>query len=130
MEVLPVNAKSRPIHLNLFKMTFPPMAIVSILHRLSGVLLFLFLPFALYTLSQSLGSHSDFSALKQLLDTIPMKLLMWIFLSAVAFHVMAGLRHMLMDCGLAESVQSGRRSAYFIIFFEVVAVILIGVGLW
>jgi len=97
-----VNKVERPVHLDLTRMTFPPMAIVSILHRISGVLLFLLLPFALYLLHHSLSSQDSFDQLQHQLHSPMMKLLSWILISSVAFHFFAGLRHMVMDCGIGE----------------------------
>ncbi|MDP1575052.1 MAG: succinate dehydrogenase, cytochrome b556 subunit [Coxiellaceae bacterium] len=125
-----MNAKSRPIHLNLMKMKFPPMAIVSIMHRISGVLLFLLLPLALYLLHASLKSQVSFAELHAFVAMPIVKFLLWMLVSAVSFHLFAGIRHMLMDCGLGEQVKSARMTAYLIIALEVVAVVLAGVWLW
>lgn len=123
--------QTRPIHLDLTKMKFPPMAIVSIMHRISGVILFLLLPFVLYFLEYSLSSKTDFTALQQsLLLSFPMKILLWSFIAALCFHFLAGIRHMLMDCGLAESLIAAKRSAYLILLLEIIAVIIVGVWLW
>jgi succinate dehydrogenase, cytochrome b556 subunit len=100
------------------------------MHRISGVLLFLLLPFALYLLQGSLLSRSDFIAMQQSLTTVPMKILLLLLVASVAFHFMAGIRHMLMDCGLGESLKAAKRSAFLIMFLEIVAVIYIGVWLW
>ena len=125
-----VNTYSRPVHLDLTKMKFPPMAIISIMHRISGVLLFLLLPFVLYLLHTSLQSQDSFTQL-QLFVALPfIKFLMWMLICAVCFHFLAGIRHMLMDCGLAESLQTARVTAYFIIFLEIFAMIFVGVWLW
>lgn len=106
------------------------MAVISIMHRISGVLLFLLLPFALYLLQGSLASRGDFAAMHESLASIPFKILLWLFIASVTFHFMAGIRHMLMDCGLGESLKAARRSALLIMFLEIVAVIYIGVWLW
>lgn len=125
-----MTTKPRPIHLNLTKMKFPPMAIVSILHRVSGVFLFLLLPLALYLLHASLHSQESFLQLTTFVAMPFIKFLLWVLVSAAAFHLFAGIRHMLMDCGIGERVQSAKITAYFIIFLEVIAIILAGVWLW
>ena len=125
-----MNAKSRPIHLNLMKMKFPPMAIVSILHRVSGVLLFLLLPLALYLLHTSLKSQMSFVGLHVFVAMPIVKFLLWALISAASFHFFAGIRHMVMDCGFGEQLKSARVTAYLIIALEVVAVVLSGVWLW
>lgn len=125
-----VNTSSRPINLDLTGMKFPPMAIISIMHRVSGVLLFLLLPFVLYLLHQSLHSQESFALLQQTLSSFVMKFFVWVLISAVCFHFFAGIRHMLMDCGLGESVKTARLTAYFIMVLEVIVMLLIGVWLW
>src|SRR5579864_4138328 len=104
----------RPVHLDLTRMKFPPMAIVSVMHRISGVVLFLLLPLVLYLLHTSLQSGTDFSYLYYFTAMTSVKILLWILISAVSFHLFAGIRHMVMDCGFAESLKAGRISAYVI----------------
>lgn len=126
----PVN-NTRPVHLDLTRMKFPPMAIVSIMHRVSGVLLFLLLPFVLYLLRTSLHSQSDFDQLQSMMMSSATALFfLWVLVCAVSFHFLAGLRHMLMDCGLAESLKSARATAYLLIVLELLVMICAGVWLW
>ena len=125
-----MNAKTRPVHLNLMKIKFPPMAIVSIMHRISGVLLFLLLPLALYLLHASLKSQISFTELHVFVEMPVVKFLLWVLVSAASFHLFAGIRHMVMDCGLGEQVKSARITAYLIIALEIVVVVLAGVWLW
>lgn len=122
--------KSRPVNLDLTKFHFPPMAIISICHRISGVLLFLFLPVLLYLLHQSLLSSGHFSSMQHLLQTGGMRFLLWVILCATLFHLIAGIRHLLMDLGWGESVNAGRASAYAVIVIAVILFILSGVWLW
>lgn len=124
-----MNTK-RPVHIDLTRMKFPPMAIVSILHRLSGVVLFLLLPLILYLLHTSLYSQSDFSALQLFIAEPTVKFFLWVLVSAVSFHFFAGVRHMLMDCGLGEGLRTARVTAYLIMLLEIVAMVFAGVWLW
>ncbi len=125
-----VNNNTRPIHLDLTKMHFPITAIISILHRVSGVMLFLLLPFALYCLSQSLQSHGTFVGLTETLRTPIFIILMWILLSAAFFHLIAGIRHIIMDGGFFEALKPARRSALIVIILEIIAIFGLGVWLW
>ena len=70
---------------------------VSILHRLSGGLLFLFLPFLLYLFSQSLTSEISFELFKDFLSNIVVKLITLVLAWAFLFHFCAGIRHLVMD---------------------------------
>ena len=121
----------RPINLDLTKFHFPPMAILSILHRVSGVILFLFVPLMLYLLHEAIISAATFDHLKTLLmDNHWMKLGVWILASATVFHFIAGLRHLTMDLGFWESVPAGRISAYAVFVLATIAIILLGVWIW
>ncbi len=120
----------RPVNLNLFKFKFPVMAIVSILHRLSGVIIFLAIPAMLYILHQSLISQTSFMSLQNALQHIASKILIWVMLSAVLFHLFAGIRHLIMDLGYAESRMGGRISAWTVLSVAFISILLAGVWLW
>ncbi len=101
---------------------------VSILHRVSGAALFLFLPFLLYLFSQSLTSELSFEVFKGFLSNIIVKIvtlgLAWAFL----FHFCAGIRHLVMDTNHdAVSKESGKRTS--IIVFVVSSVLTIAFAL-
>jgi succinate dehydrogenase / fumarate reductase cytochrome b subunit len=70
---------------------------VSILHRVSGGLLFVFLPFLLYLFDQSLTSELSFEVFKGFLSNIIVKLITLVLAWAFLFHFCAGVRHLLMD---------------------------------
>ena len=121
---------SRPVYLNVMKIRMPMSALVSILHRASGFLLFLFIPFLLWVLQQSLASNEGFQALHQAVTSPTGKVLLWIFLSAFIYHLLAGIRHLRMDMGFGESLAGGRASAQITLFLSIVLIILTGVWLW
>lgn len=120
----------RPINLNLWRLRFPIMAIASILHRISGVIIFLCLPLFLYLLQQSLSSETNFNQLTVFLAHPIVRLILWGSISAVLYHLFAGIRHLAMDLGFGESLQSGRFTAYFVIILSMITAILSGVWLW
>lgn len=126
---LTVN-KERPVNLDLTKFHFPPMAILSILHRISGVLLFLLLPLAIYLLHKSLVSSGSFSDTVTLLQHGGMKLLLWVMISATLFHLVAGIRHLVMDFGFGETLAASRISAYLVFALVLLLFVLVGVWLW
>jgi succinate dehydrogenase / fumarate reductase cytochrome b subunit len=70
---------------------------VSILHRVSGGLLFVFLPFLLYLFDQSLTSELSFEVFKGFLSNIIVKLITLVLAWAFLFHFCAGVRHLMMD---------------------------------
>jgi len=120
----------RPKNLNLFTIRFPVPAIVSILHRISGVILLLLVPFLLWGLDLSLASEQDFERLSQFFMGPWVKFILWCCLSAFSYHFVAGIRHLFMDVHIGEELKSGRLSAFLTIGISVVLMILMGIWLW
>ncbi len=120
----------RPINLNLFTIHFPLPAIVSILHRISGVILFLLIPFILWGLDLSLASQQDFDSVHQFFLQPLTKILIWCILAAFIYHFVAGIRHLFMDMGVGENLKSGRMGAVFVLLISIILIILAGVWLW
>ena len=122
--------KQRPKNLNLFTIRFPIPAIASILHRISGLVVFLFIPFILWGLYSSLASQQSFDHLHEIFTTPWIKFVVWCVLSAFLYHFVAGIRHLLMDIGIGEELKSGKLSAIVTILIAAVLIILTGVWLW
>lgn len=122
--------KQRPVFLNLTQIKFPPMAIASILHRISGVIIFISLPFLLWALHLSLGTNKDYSALVSCFSQPTTKFALWALLSAAFYHVLAGIRHIIMDFGYAESLTAGKAGAYLVIILAAISSVCAGVWLW
>lgn len=122
--------KQRPKNLNLLTIRFPIPAIVSILHRISGLILFLLIPLMLWGLHLSLSSPDDFDNLHLFLSSPLMKFLIWGSLSAFIYHFFAGIRHLLMDIHVGDELKSGRLSAMLTLTISVVFIILAGIWLW
>lgn len=119
----------RNIGLGDITMTYrlPPAAKVSILHRVSGVLLFLFLPFLLFLFDQSLTSELSFDFFKAFLSNIVVKLIALVLAWAFLFHFCAGIRHLVMDMHHAVSKEGGRQTS--IVVFLVSSVLTIAFAL-
>lgn len=122
--------QKRPVYLNLMQIRLPLPGLVSILHRASGVLLFLFLPLLLWLLSQSLRSSDAFSALQQTFGSPVLRFFVWLVLSSLAYHIIAGVRHLLMDVGIGETLKGGRYSAYVVFILAIICILVLGVWLW
>jgi succinate dehydrogenase / fumarate reductase cytochrome b subunit len=120
----------RPKNLNLFTIHFPIPAIVSILHRISGIILFLLIPLFLWGFHLSLTSQEAFNQLHQFLLTPIMKFIVWVFLSAFIYHFIAGIRHLLMDIHIGEELKSGRLLAMLTMVISIFFIIITGVWLW
>ncbi len=120
----------RPKNLNLLTIRLPIPALVSILHRISGVILFLFIPLLLWGLNLSLRSPLDFEKVHDFFSTPFTKLVIWAGLSAFAYHFIAGIRHLLMDGHLGEDLKSGRLTAWVTMILSGLIIVLIGIWLW
>jgi succinate dehydrogenase / fumarate reductase, cytochrome b subunit len=89
---------------------------VSILHRASGALLFIFLPFLLYLFDQSLTSELSFEVFKAFLSNIIVKLITLVLAWAFLFHFCAGIRHLLMDTNHdAVSKEKGKSTSIVVL---------------
>jgi succinate dehydrogenase / fumarate reductase cytochrome b subunit len=89
---------------------------VSILHRVSGGLLFVFLPFLLYLFDQSLTSELSFEVFKGFLSSVIVKLISLVLAWAFLFHFCAGLRHLVMDTNHnAVSKEKGKSSSIVVL---------------
>ncbi len=121
---------NRPVNLDLTTIHFPPAAIASILHRISGVILFLLIPLALWLLQLSLASPDDFDTVQGYFSTFWIKFIVWAGLTGLIYHLLAGIRHLLMDTGIGEEGTSGQWSAKLVIGVASVFSILAGVWLW
>ena len=122
--------KERPVHLNLLTMKFPSTAIISILHRISGFLLFLLLPCILLALRYSLISPEGFTSVQTTLHTPLVKVIVWLLLASIIHHVLAGIRHLIMDWGIGESLVASKATAWLVFVCDIILIVLIGVWLW
>ena len=114
----------RPLFLNLFQLHFPITAIISILHRISGLFVFLMVPALLWVWQQSLSSESGFQKWQQCFEHPAMKTGVTLFLLALAYHLLAGLRHLMMDCGWAETKKTAKITSFVVLFATLL------VGMW
>lgn len=120
----------RPMNLDLRTIHFPIMAVASICHRISGVVIFLFSPWIFWLLDQSLSSSTHFMNLQTALSEPFKKCLIWIFLAALLYHLVAGIRHLLMDWGVGDSLEGGRLGAQLTFGISILLTVLTGVWLW
>lgn len=107
--------KSRPINVNPLSIRLPVMAFVSILHRMSGILVFLLIPILLSSLQRSLASPEGLAQVKDLWQTPLFNLLIWSLFAGIVFHLFAGVRHLLMDLHIGDSLCAGRWGARFVL---------------
>ena len=109
---------------------FPITAMASILHRLSGILLFLFVPLLIWALDLSLRSEQGFTSLKHCLQHSWVGVLLWLFGAALIYHLIAGVKHLLMDLGWCEGKTSGKVASWIVILIAIALIVWWGVALW
>ncbi|EKD73839.1 MAG: hypothetical protein ACD_45C00179G0002 [uncultured bacterium] len=118
-----------PKNLNLLTIRLPLPAIVSILHRLSGLVLFLLIPLMLWGLRSSLTAEG-FDAFRHALLDDRTKFLIWLLLIPLVYHIAAGIRHLLSDIRIGNSRRGGQVSAVIVFSVVLVVMLLIGILLW
>jgi succinate dehydrogenase subunit C (EC 1.3.5.1) len=94
----------------------------------SGVILLAGVLLLLVMLDMSLSSEDSFAELQQLMSAVWAKLIVWAVLSALAYHLAAGVRHLIMDLGFGESLEGGRLGAK--LMFAVALLMIAGLGVW
>lgn len=121
---------NRPTNLDLTTIELPLPAKASILHRISGVILFAAIAFMLCALDASLESEASFADFMSAFDNGLVKFIAWGILSALGYHFIAGIKHLLMDMGIGESKESGRTGAIVTLVSGVIVIVLAGVWVW
>lgn len=137
-------AKKRPEFRNINAFTdlptyrLPPAGIVSILHRISGAIMFLLLPFILWMFDTSVSSEISFEKFKSAFNIgmlyLPgfiWKLVALALIWAYLHHFIAGLRHLWMDTShAAVSKEFGRSSALFTLAASILLTLVLGAKLF
>lgn len=122
--------KKRPVNLDIATIKLPVTAYVSILHRVSGVFLFAGVAVLLWMLDASLGSQEGFNNIRDLAASPVFQGILWVVLAALAYHTVAGIRHLIMDFGVGESLKGGQFGAKLALAIAIVLIVLAGVWVW
>jgi succinate dehydrogenase / fumarate reductase cytochrome b subunit len=120
----------RPKNLNLFTIRLPINAVVSILHRASGMALFFALPLILLAFQYSVKSQEMYSALAELLSHWFLKLVLIGLSWAFFHHFYAGLRHLLQDIHWMTSLQKARFSGRVVLWLVGLSVLIFAFVIW
>ena len=124
-------AKPRPIYLNLMAIRQPVPAIVSILHRISGVLLILVgIPVLLWFVDATLASPERYAAVYGALTSWFGRLVLLGLAWSVFHHVLAGIRHLLLDIHVGLDLAPARRSAVIVLVVALLLTLACAVRLW
>ncbi|MCR5865319.1 MULTISPECIES: succinate dehydrogenase, cytochrome b556 subunit [Aquincola] len=134
--------KTRPVYRNIHvtqivKYRLPPAGIVSILHRISGVVMFLLLPFVIWMFDASVTSEISYdgfaSAFSAGIGFVPgwfLKLVALALIWAYLLHFIAGVRHLWMDATHSVTKGAGHHSAVFTLASSSVLTVLLGAKLF
>ena len=115
----------QPKNLNLFSIRLPLPALVSILHRLSGVLLFLLMPFLTWAFYSSISSGVNFNKTVLILNTWPVQIIKLFFIWALIHHLMAGLRHLLLDLQIGNDLIVARFSSKTVLIISFLLTVIV-----
>ncbi|HEY9104367.1 succinate dehydrogenase, cytochrome b556 subunit [Chitinimonas sp.] len=122
--------KARPKHLDLPKIRLPIPGIVSILHRVSGILMFLAIPVMLWLLAGSLSNEARYDAFRGFISYPIVKLGLIAVLWAYLHHACAGIRFLLLDVHKGLELQTARATAKAVMIVSLVLTAVIGGLLW
>ena len=122
--------KKRPKHLALHRIKLPLPGFVSILHRVSGAVLFIAVPLLLWMLQYSLRSIETYTQLMEVLAFPLAKLLLLGLLWSFLHHFCAGLRYLAIDLHWVGDLPQARSSSWAVMVVSLVLTVAVGVRLW
>ena len=121
-------SSERPVNLDLTTFRFPITAIASILHRVAGVILFYGSFILMALLGMSLENEAGFADTLALLENGFVSFIVWGVLAALAYHFVAGVKHLFMDMGYGETLESGRLFAK--VSIAVASLLIVSAAVW
>ncbi len=122
--------ESRPVFLNLFKIKLPIPGVASILHRVSGVLLFLGTPLSLLLLELSLQDEAGFQSVRELLKNPALFPVLFALLWSVSHHLLAGIRYLLLDFEIGIDKDPSARTAWGVLLGGAVLALILTLGVY
>jgi succinate dehydrogenase / fumarate reductase cytochrome b subunit len=123
--------RKRPKYLNLIEIKLPLPAVISILHRVSGVLLFFpGIPILLYSLQMMLDSPQSHDEFYTVLARLPVKSVLVLFLWFFMHHLCAGIRYLALDLHYGIELEQARMSSRLVLVAGVVLTLLVGIVIW
>ena len=128
--VRPTSRDTRPVNLDLGTINLPVTAYASITHRVTGVLMFFSSFLMLWALDQSLASETSFNAVAAVLSSPLAKMISWGIASVLTYHALAGIKHLIMDAGIGETMRGGVVGARVVFLLAAAASALWGVVIW
>ena len=129
-ETVKIESRPRPKYLNLIQIRLPVPGLVSILHRVSGAVLFLLLPFLLVLFELSLESAQTFARFKVVFSHWAIKLIVIGVVWAYLHHLCAGIRHLALDLDYGTELAAARASSWAVLALSVVLTLAVGALIW
>ena len=121
---------NRPVNLDIGTMRLPITAWASITHRATGVILFVGTAILLWLLDTSLSGAEGFASVQECLDSFLAKLVVWGLVTALIYHSLAGVKHLIMDFGVGETMEGGIMGARIVIALSIVLSLLAVIWIW
>lgn len=118
-------SQARPVFLDLTKIRLPINALVSILHRVTGVLMILSIPVVLWLFGLSVAGPEQFTQVAGMLRHPLGSLLLLAWLWLLMHHFFVGIRFLLVEVGVGETREGGRQTAWSALVAGVVSAILV-----
>jgi succinate dehydrogenase / fumarate reductase cytochrome b subunit len=122
--------KKRPLWFNLSPFNLPVPGLVSVIHRISGALLFFGLVWFLYLLDLSLASETGFARLRIYVAHPLVKLSLLAFLWAYLHHLCAGVRYLFLDIDKGVALVTARITSFAVLVLSLSLTAFIGARLW
>ena len=116
--------------LQIIRYRLPAAGVVSILHRVSGAMMFLLLPFILYLFDLSIASEISFDSLKGFTSHWFVKLLILAVSWGYLHHFCGGIRHLIMDAHIGLSKEEARKSAHVVFWVSVPLTLMVALKLF
>ncbi|MEJ2307841.1 MAG: succinate dehydrogenase, cytochrome b556 subunit [Gammaproteobacteria bacterium] len=113
----------RPRFLDLTKIRLPLPGVVSILHRISGVLMIIAIPFGIWLLELAATSQQAFAQAAAVADTLLFKLAATLMLWSLMHHLAAGIRYLLLDIDIGIERKQARQSAVGVFVVSIILTI-------
>lgn len=122
----------RPVNLPLSRLAvaMPVTAVASILHRITGIVLFAGVGYLCYLLDRAVTGPAGFEQAAAVLAAPLGKFALWTVLTSLAYHVVAGVRHLLLDFHIGDSMNGGRAGAWISLAVALAAGVALAVWLW
>ncbi len=115
MTIPMTSASRRPVHLNLLKIRLPIGGIMSIIHRATGVFMFLAVPYLIYLLDLSLSGPEGYAEAAAAVHRVPGMIFVFLLMWSLIHHLLAGIRYLLIDVDLGVEKTIARQTALAVV---------------